>query len=226
MTFAGFADRCRQTSTTTGTGALTLSAAETGWRALSAGYAQDADIPIAIVGKNNDGTLTGEWEVGRAHLDGDGALVRDEVFVSSNANAAVDFDSDMLEVFVTASAAALAERIVAVVAAHVTAEHPQPAGVEAIGSDTFSADFATAVAKTRAMAGAVTIDGTGYAPGRAVSIRLHNGTAGALAVSVVALWEFAGDPPTTLAAGGTGILSASSFGSVEGEVAAAWAVLS
>jgi hypothetical protein len=108
MAITHFADRCRQTSVTTGTGALTLAAADTGYRPLSALYAVSEDLPYCIEGHNADGTLSGQWEVGRGHLDGSGHLVRDTVFASS-AGGLINFSSNNLVVFITASADALTE---------------------------------------------------------------------------------------------------------------------
>lgn len=116
MAVTRFADRCRQTSTTTGTSPLVLEAAETGWRALADVYAVDEDLPYAAIGVDVDGNLTGEWEVGEGLIDGGGDLVRTTVKASSNAGAAVNFSSALIEVFVTLGADAVAEFIAAAVA--------------------------------------------------------------------------------------------------------------
>lgn len=108
MAIRRFADRCMQRSVSAGTGALTLSAPETGFRTLSAVYAQDEDLPYAIEGVAADESLQGEWEVGRGHLDASGHLVRDMVFASST-GLAVAFTAPSLRVFVTEGADAILE---------------------------------------------------------------------------------------------------------------------
>lgn len=109
MTISQLADRCRQTSLTTGLGPLVLGAVDAGYRSLSSAYAQDVDLPYAVEGLDAGGDLNGQWEVGRGHLNGSGQLVRDAVYASSNANFAVSFTATSLRVFVTGSAAGLGE---------------------------------------------------------------------------------------------------------------------
>ncbi len=157
MTFARFADRVLQTSTTTGTGALVLSSAVTGYRDISAAYAVDEDVPYAVVGYTAAGAENGEYEVGRGHLNGSGQLVRDAVFVSSNGNALVAFVAASLKVFVTAGADALQERIAAASAvvaaaldsAHVAAADPhigyQKESEKAVANGYASLDASTLV---------------------------------------------------------------------------------
>jgi hypothetical protein len=92
-----FADRVKDTTTTTGTGTVTLSGtAPTGFQAFAAAYAVgDAHIPYAIVG------TSGEWEVGTGTLVTSTTLSRDEVSGSSNAGALVNFSAGTKDVFVT-----------------------------------------------------------------------------------------------------------------------------
>jgi len=108
MTISRFGDRLLQTSTTTGTGTLTLAAAPLGFKALSTVYAVSEDLPYAIEGVDALGDLSGQWEVGRGHLDGSGNLVRDLVY-SSSTGGFVSFSSTTLRVFVSSSAPALNE---------------------------------------------------------------------------------------------------------------------
>lgn len=109
MTVASFADRLCQSSVTTGTGALTLGAALTGFQAISAKYSINVDLPYVIEGLDPSGGLTGEWETGRGHLDGSGHLVRALVYDSSNGGSAVSFTSATLRVFVDTTATGLTE---------------------------------------------------------------------------------------------------------------------
>lgn len=82
---ASFEDRVRETTSTTGTGSLTLAGALSGYRAFSSAFATGDMIAYCIV--NASGT---EWEVGQGTLTGSTTLTRETVFASSNANALVN----------------------------------------------------------------------------------------------------------------------------------------
>jgi hypothetical protein len=92
------ADRVKETSTTTGTGNLTLLGAVSQFEAFSTNYESDEPFYYAIVGQT--GT---EWEVGIGSLSG-GALVRTTVLQSSNSDALVNLSAGTKDVFVTAPA--------------------------------------------------------------------------------------------------------------------------
>lgn len=95
-----FADRVKDTTTTTGTGSVTLSGtAPTGFRTFASAYAVgNPHIPYAIVG------ATGEWEVGDGTLTASTTLQRYEVYASSNGGALVNFSAGTKDVFVTITA--------------------------------------------------------------------------------------------------------------------------
>lgn len=91
------ADRVRETSTTTGSGALTLAGAVTGYQTFSAGIANANTCYYAI---SNPGIA--EWEVGiGTYATSGNTLTRTTVLKSSNANAAVVFSAGTKDVFVT-----------------------------------------------------------------------------------------------------------------------------
>ncbi len=91
-----FADRVKETTTTTGTGNITLAGAVTQFETFTANFATNDNFYYAIVGQT--GT---EWEVGRGHLSGATTLVRDAVLASSNSNSLVSFAAGTKDVFVT-----------------------------------------------------------------------------------------------------------------------------
>jgi hypothetical protein len=91
-----FADRVKETSTTTGTGDITLAGAVSQFETFTANYATNVFFPYAIVGQT--GT---EWEVGLGYLSGAATLVRSQVYQSSNSDAAVNFSAGTKDVFVT-----------------------------------------------------------------------------------------------------------------------------
>jgi hypothetical protein len=88
------ADRVKETSTTTGTGALTLAGAATGYQTFTAAFALNDVFGYCIEGG-------AEWEVGRGYLSGTTTLVRDRVLSSSNAGALVSFSAGTKNVFCT-----------------------------------------------------------------------------------------------------------------------------
>ena len=90
-------DRVKVTSTTTGTGAMALGSAVTGFETFAAGIGNNNTTYYCIF---NQGTT--EFEVGLATLDGSSAnLTRTTVISSSNGDAAVNFTSGTKDVFCT-----------------------------------------------------------------------------------------------------------------------------
>lgn len=89
---AVFLDRAKETTTTTGTGDITLDGAATGYQALPVG---GEDFYYCIVD-----TSTGAWEVGRGYVYGS-TLVRSEVLDGSNGTSKVNFGAGTKEVFCT-----------------------------------------------------------------------------------------------------------------------------
>ena len=89
------ADRVKDTTTTTGTGDITLAnSAPTGFRTLNAVAATGDTFWYCIEGG-------AEWEVGRGTYSGSHVFVRTEVLFSSNSNAAVSFSSGTKNFFIT-----------------------------------------------------------------------------------------------------------------------------
>ena len=90
-------DRVKETSTTTGVGAMALGGAVTGFETFAAGIGNSNTTYYAIF---NTGTT--EWEVGLGTLDGSSAnLTRTTVISSSNSDSAVDFSAGTKDVFCT-----------------------------------------------------------------------------------------------------------------------------
>ena len=90
-------DRVKVTSTTTGTGAVALGAAQTGFESFADGIGNNNTTYYTIF---NQGTA--EFEVGLGTLDGTSAnLTRTTVISSSNSDNAVNFSSGNKDVFCT-----------------------------------------------------------------------------------------------------------------------------
>jgi hypothetical protein len=90
------ADRVRETSTTTGTGTLTLDGAVTGFRTFSSAIGDTNTCYYTI-------TLGSDWEVGVGTV-GAGTLARTTILKSSNSNNAVNFGAGTKDVFATYAA--------------------------------------------------------------------------------------------------------------------------
>lgn len=92
------ADRTKDTTTSTGTGAITISGtAPTGYQTFANAYGSGSTlVPYCIVGG-------AEWEVGYGTFNGTTGLTRESVHSSSNSNALVNFSAGTKDVFVTAA---------------------------------------------------------------------------------------------------------------------------
>ena len=90
------ADRVKQTATTTGTGAFTLSATPTGFRAFSSVLAVGDTMYYTIAHQTAN-----EWEVGYGTYSASNTLTRTKVISSSNSGSAVNFSAGTKDVFVT-----------------------------------------------------------------------------------------------------------------------------
>lgn len=89
------ADRVKDTTTTTGTGSVTLSGtAPTGYQAFASVMATNDNCYYTIAGG-------AEWEVGYGTLTASTTLARSRVIASSNSGAAVSFSAGTKDVFCT-----------------------------------------------------------------------------------------------------------------------------
>jgi len=90
-------NRVRETTSTEGTGAVTLGGAVGGFQTFAAGIG-NSNTTYYTISINSEN----EWEVGRGTLNGDSStLTRTEVLESSNSDSAVDFSAGSKEVFCT-----------------------------------------------------------------------------------------------------------------------------
>ena len=97
---ARYFDRVKDSTTTTGTGNITLSgSAPTGFVAFAAVYATGSPGDLFTYCISSSGGS--EWEVGTGYLSGATTLVRDVVLASSNSGSAVNFSAGTKDVFVT-----------------------------------------------------------------------------------------------------------------------------
>ena len=89
------ADRVKETTTTSGTGNVTLAGAASGYRSFNTAFGVGPSFYYCIV----DGTA---WEVGAGTLSGATTLVRNTIFKSTNSNTAISLSGGSADVFCTA----------------------------------------------------------------------------------------------------------------------------
>jgi hypothetical protein len=134
------ADRVRETSTTTGAGALTLGGAVPGFRTFASAMSVGDTCDYVV-------SMGGSWEVGFGTLSSATVLARTTVLASSNSGAAVNFAAGLKDVQLGISAAKLGSPWVDTVRYNVNASVPStPAiGLNVRGRTTGAADALTAV---------------------------------------------------------------------------------
>jgi hypothetical protein len=92
-------DRVRETTTTTGTGAVALAGTSNGYDTFAVGVGNNNTTYYAIVQQDS---AIDEWEVGLGTLDGTSAnLTRTTVLTSSSGGTAITFSAGTKDVFVT-----------------------------------------------------------------------------------------------------------------------------
>ncbi len=94
-------DRVKETSTTTGTGTLTLAGAVSGFLAFSSVFSANDETFYYV-----ENQAAAEWEIGRGTYSSS-TLSRDVIYSSSNSNAAVSFSAGTKNVWVDAPASPL-----------------------------------------------------------------------------------------------------------------------
>ena len=90
-------DRVKETTTTTGTAAITLAGAVSGFETFAAGIGNNNDTYYCIAHQSAN-----EWEVGKATLNGDcSQIITRQIYSSSNSDSSVDFSAGTKDVFCT-----------------------------------------------------------------------------------------------------------------------------
>lgn len=98
-----YIDRVLETSTTTGTGDLTLDGAVTGYQSFDSAVGTQVAFDYCIVAVDGSGIPTGQWEVGSGYLSASTTLVRSILWASS-AGSAINFSAGTKRVFITVAA--------------------------------------------------------------------------------------------------------------------------
>jgi hypothetical protein len=94
------ADRVKEATTTTGTGALTLTGAPDGFRTFADVCAVSDTVYYSVQAVNAVGQPTGQWETGLGTYTGANELTRTTPLSSSNGGSAVDFSAGDKEVWI------------------------------------------------------------------------------------------------------------------------------
>src|SRR4029077_20356911 len=89
-----YADRVMNTSTTAGTGNMTVAGAVLGWRSCGAARTVGQQFYYTIVDP-----ITGDWETGEGTYSATNTLQRDVVRASTNGGALVNFAANAKNVF-------------------------------------------------------------------------------------------------------------------------------
>lgn len=97
-------DRVKETTTTTGTGALTLAGAMTGFRAFSSVCTTNDTLYYALQAVDASGNPSGDWEVGFGTYSGSNTLTRTTVLDSSNSGSAVNLAAGTKQVWIDIAA--------------------------------------------------------------------------------------------------------------------------
>jgi len=99
-----FADRVKETSTTTGTGDFTLDGPVTGFITFNNAFSTNRSFQYCIEDVDGDGVPNGDWEVGVGYLSGATTLVRDRVIINADQNDSLfNFAAGTKNVFCTFS---------------------------------------------------------------------------------------------------------------------------
>lgn len=96
MPIGKYPDRVKETSTTTGTGSVTLAGAATGYRTFAAALTTGTSVDYCIA--QQDGS---QWEVGEGVFTSPSTLSRDTVYSnSSSTTSLINFGAGTKDVFV------------------------------------------------------------------------------------------------------------------------------
>jgi hypothetical protein len=215
-------DRVKETTTSTGTGTITLAGAVAGFQSFS--VIGDANTTYyAIVGPT-------EWEVGVGTYTASGTtLSRDTVLESSNANALVNFSAGEKEVFVTypADRAVDTELVQTLTNKSLT----EPTIVGTIIEDRFTIvdgasvdiDPANGSLQSWTLGASRTPTATNWVAGESVTLMINDGTAYTVTWTTIGVVWVGGTAPTLATTGWTVIQlwkrSSTVYGALVGSVA-------
>lgn len=178
-------DRVKETTTTTGAGALALAGAVSGFQSFAAAIGVGNTCDYAIVGPG------GFWETGIGTLSASGTLQRTSVYESSNAGALVDLPAGVKEVFVSLPGLALSALFDAVAGKLDKAGGTVTGALRleplTLAANNGAADFSARSIYNMSMSAAMTLAVANLADGQSGQVFLTY-TGGALSFSGVDRW--------------------------------------
>lgn len=141
-------DRVKETTTTTGTGSLTLAGAMTGFRAFSAVCGTGDTLYYALQAVDGSGAPTGDWEVGLGTYSAANTLTRTTILSSSNSGAVVSLSSGTKQVWLDIPAAKYPTGGASGLAwANYLCAALEPDAIESLKVDSFSYSISSSVTK-------------------------------------------------------------------------------
>jgi hypothetical protein len=175
-----FADRVKETTTTTGTGTVNLAGASTGYQTFVAGVGSTNTCYYCIAGQT-----TAEWEVGLGTVTSGSpnTLARNTVLASSNANSAVNFSAGTKDVFVTYPASQVVASTATQTLTNKTLTDPAIIGtiIEDVFTITdgaaFEVDPANGSVQLITLGASRTPKATNFLAGESVTLMVDDGTA-------------------------------------------------
>ena len=214
-------DRVKETTSTTGTGTLTLAGAVTKFQSFS--VVGDGNTTYYAIESGN-GT---DWEVGVGTYTASGTtLSRDTILESSNAGSAISLTGTST-VFCTYPA----ERSVNTASPHTFTADQTMGGFDVLGVSnivhdisvtTVALDFSADELDTITVSATATFTCATYIAGASKTIKILDSGSGQT-LAFPAGWIFVGTKPTAIAASKTGILTLTCFSTTEASVVAAYA---
>ena len=106
-----FLDRVEETSTTTGTGTLTLAGARTGFQSF-AGVGNGKSCTVGIVAVDGAGVPTGQWEICESVYATSGTTLTRGRLISSSTGSRISFSAGTKHVFLCYPSAKIPPRVV------------------------------------------------------------------------------------------------------------------
>lgn len=192
-----FKDRVKVTSTTTGTGTLTLGSAVTGYQSFS------------VIGDGNTTQYSitdsaGNWEVGIGTYTSSGTtLSRDTILESSNSNNAVDFPAGTKTVFVTYAADRAVTTTNTATLTNKTITGTKETVYTITDGAAFEIDPANGGIQTITLGASRTPAATNFAAGQSVTLMIDDGTAYTITWTTVNPTWIGGSAPTLATSGYT-----------------------